>query len=211
MAVRLADGGWLIVSPPAKAPESVFDKLTGLGPVRWLVAPNAYHHLGQETWRARFRDARSLAPSAAQARLRAKSPVTFDALEDMGAALTPVRPFLPQGLKSPDTLLEIATPSGPVWWMGDLFSNVEKHDQILPLRLFARLAGSGPGFRCSRKPEMVYVSDRKAWVESILAQLADRKPIAIVPAHGRPVEERAYEQMLDAIGKAFPTLMSVPN
>ena len=67
MAIRLDDGSFLVVSPATRAPEAALDALGKLGPVSALLAPNAYHHMGQAQWRA------SMIPTALQLLLMAAS------------------------------------------------------------------------------------------------------------------------------------------
>jgi hypothetical protein len=72
----VVDGGVVVVSPPCKPPESAFSELTSRGPVKALVASNAYHHLGLPPWKARFPDAQVFAPAQSIARVEKQSGVT---------------------------------------------------------------------------------------------------------------------------------------
>ncbi|MGE6763905.1 DUF4336 domain-containing protein [Corallococcus interemptor] len=67
--LRLPDGGLWVHSPVAFTPERR-DAVASLGPVRFLVAPNLFHHLHLPDWSAAFPDARVVAPAG----LRAKKP-----------------------------------------------------------------------------------------------------------------------------------------
>jgi glyoxylase-like metal-dependent hydrolase (beta-lactamase superfamily II) len=190
-AVLLDDGSFLVVSPSANTPASVWDELARTGPVSLLLAPNAYHHRGQAAWRARFPDARSYAPEGARARLVQKSPdVSYRPLSELAAKL-PARVAViePDGFKSPDLLLRVTSGADTAYWLGDLFSNSTKDDQIWPLRLLAHFAGSGLGYRRNTKPELVYVRDRVAWLDSVRRALALPQPTVVVPAHGDPILE----------------------
>jgi len=73
LAVRVGAQGWLVVSPPRAAPMAVQDELAADGGVSALLAPNAYHYLGQEAWRRRFPTATSWAPSGALPRIASKT------------------------------------------------------------------------------------------------------------------------------------------
>jgi hypothetical protein len=192
LAVKLRSGSWLIVSPPSGAPESVYLELEQQGGVSALVAPNAYHNMGQPAWRERFPLAISFAPNGAHLRLRKKTPgVAYRPIEELAHQMQSARVFLPEGMKSPDIMLQIPGDHGFVWWMGDQFSNSGVSDQIWPLRVFARFVGSGLGYRCNSKPELVYVQDRAAWLRSIRAELEERPPTIVVPAHGDALTEDA--------------------
>jgi hypothetical protein len=74
LAARIEDGTWLVVSPATGAPPSVLEDLARDGTISALVAPNAYHHRGQEEWRLRFPGAVSYAADGALPRLSEKSP-----------------------------------------------------------------------------------------------------------------------------------------
>jgi hypothetical protein len=54
--VRLDDGSVLLHSP-APPTDALAEQLRALGPVRWLVVPNCFHHLGAPAAAARFPDA----------------------------------------------------------------------------------------------------------------------------------------------------------
>jgi len=47
--IRLADGGLFVWSPVALTP-ALHEAVTALGPVRWIVAPNALHHTFLAEW-----------------------------------------------------------------------------------------------------------------------------------------------------------------
>lgn len=193
LAVRLEDGGWLVISPSLETPESAFVALEAEGPVRALLAPNAYHHRGQAEWRARFPEAISYAPEGALERLRARSRVTYQPVQ----ALVPLLPdhfeiVQPEGQKSPDLLVR----AGSSWWLGDLFSNLAVGDQSWALRVVARLAGSGLGYRRNTRPGLVYVRDEAAWLTSVRSALELHPPAVVVPAHGAPITEEAAARTL---------------
>ena len=189
LAVRLESKGWLVVSPPRGAPASVHDELAADGGVVALLAPNAYHYLGQAEWRRRFPAATSWAPAGALPRLAGKSSETFGNADELARELSPGMALVfPDGQKSPDSLLRVTTASGEVvWWLGDLFSNTTPADQTWWLRPLAWLGGSGPGYRRNSRPELVYVSERAPWLASVRNALAAHPPTLVVPAHGDPV------------------------
>jgi hypothetical protein len=62
--VRLDDGSVLLHSP-APPSDALVEALRALGPVRWLVVPNGFHHLGTPAAAARFPDARVVGPASA--------------------------------------------------------------------------------------------------------------------------------------------------
>jgi hypothetical protein len=62
--VRLDDGG-VLLHTPAPPTDVLAEELRALGPVRWLVVPNCWHHLGAPAAAARFPDAQVVGPASA--------------------------------------------------------------------------------------------------------------------------------------------------
>jgi len=68
--VRLDDGSLLLHSP-APPTDGLAEQLRALGPVRWLVVPNRWHHLGTPAAAARFPEAKVVGPASALKRNKA--------------------------------------------------------------------------------------------------------------------------------------------
>jgi hypothetical protein len=68
--VRLEDGNLLLHSP-APPTHELAEQLRALGPVRWLVVPNCWHHLGTPAAAAAFPDAKVVGPASALKRNKA--------------------------------------------------------------------------------------------------------------------------------------------
>jgi uncharacterized protein DUF4336 len=68
--VRLDDGSLLLHSP-APPTDALAEQLRALGPVRWLVVPNCFHHLGTPAAAAHFPEAQVLGPASALSRNKA--------------------------------------------------------------------------------------------------------------------------------------------
>jgi hypothetical protein len=69
-AVRLDDGS-LLLHTPAPPTDALTEQLRALGPVRWLVVPNCWHHLGAPAAAARFPEAKLVGPASALERNKA--------------------------------------------------------------------------------------------------------------------------------------------
>jgi glyoxylase-like metal-dependent hydrolase (beta-lactamase superfamily II) len=65
--VRLDDGS-LLLHTPAPPTDALAQALRALGPVRWLVVPNRWHHLGAPAAAARFPEATLVGPASALGR-----------------------------------------------------------------------------------------------------------------------------------------------
>ncbi len=191
LAVRLEPRSWLIISPSAGAPEAALDEIDREGAATALIAPNAYHHLGQTTWRARFPSAVSYAPEGALPRLAKVCPnVPFRSIRELTLP-SHVGFFEPKGMRNPDLMLRVDTPKGIVWFSGDVISNTTPADLVAPLRWLFTLVGGGPGFRLNNMPAMAYLKDRPTWKASVREAMAAHPPSIVVPAHGDPVTEDA--------------------
>jgi hypothetical protein len=68
--VRLDDGS-LLLHTPAPPTDDLAAQLRTLGPVRWLMVPNRWHHLGAPAAAARFPEAKVLGPASARSRNKA--------------------------------------------------------------------------------------------------------------------------------------------
>jgi len=62
--VRLDDGS-LLLHTPAPVAGALAAQLRALGPVRWLVVPNCWHHLGTPAAAAHFPEAQVVGPASA--------------------------------------------------------------------------------------------------------------------------------------------------
>lgn len=68
--VRLDDSSLLLHSP-APPTDALAEQLRALGPVRWLVVPNCFHHLGTPAAAAHFPEAQVVGPASALNRNKA--------------------------------------------------------------------------------------------------------------------------------------------
>jgi hypothetical protein len=189
LAVRLDDGSWCVLSPPVGVPDGAFDALAKEGPVRALVAPNGFHHMGQKAWRERFPAARSYAPENALARLAKKCPaVPYLPVSELAGSLgARLALFAPDGQKTTDLLASAESGGERVWYTGDLISNTGPEDTNFLPRMMLTLFGGGGGYRLNRVPAMVYLRDKAAWRRAVGARLRDEPPTTVLPAHGAPV------------------------
>lgn len=182
LAFRGVDG-IVVVSPPKTDDPAVMDALAAHGPVRALVANNAYHHLGQVGWRARFPQAVSYAPAGGLAALRKKhATIPWRAADEL-ALPDNVAYADPPGFRTGEGFFSVRTGAGTAWFTGDLLSNIQRMPGP-PFRWLFTWTGSAPGFRLFKPCVWFFVTDRKAlraWYE---ARLASDPPTVVVPAHG---------------------------
>lgn len=187
LVFRGVDRGLVVVSPCTGLSAHEYDALKDFGEVRTLVANNAFHHLGQRPWRQHFKDAKSYAPPRAVEVLAKKAPeVPFVPLTELRLPAH-VRWDDPPGFKTGETFLSISTRRGPVWYSGDLLTNITSLPPP-PLRWLFTWTGSAPGFRLFRPGVWMFVQDRKALREWALQRLMQESPAIVVPAHGQPID-----------------------
>jgi hypothetical protein len=179
--------GLVVVSPGMRLEPRQYDALRGHGEVRALVANNTFHHLGQVAWRERFPEAQSYAPRGAVAALSKKvAGVSFRPLSDL-ALPAHVRCDDPEGFRSGETFVSVATNKGTIWFSSDLLANIQQTPKP-PLRWLFTWSDSAPGFRLFKPAVWFFVRDKKAVREWALGCIASDPPSVIVPAHGPPVD-----------------------
>jgi len=188
MVFRGADG-LVVVSPGTKLEARAYDALADLGKVRALVASNTLHHLGQRAWRERFPEAESYCPPGAVAKLEKKvSGVRFRPLSDL-VLPRHARWEDPPGFKTGETILSVEAKRGPVWYTGDLLTNIQRTPGP-PVRWLFSMTDSAPGFRLFRLAVWLFVKDKKTVREWMLARLDKSPPAVVVPGHGPAFDER---------------------
>jgi glyoxylase-like metal-dependent hydrolase (beta-lactamase superfamily II) len=187
MFVFRGTDGLVVVSPGSRMDPRALDALAELGRVRALVANNAFHHMGQKEWRARFPDAESYCPPGAVAALNKKAPgVPFRPLTELALPPNARWEDVP-GYKTGETILRVDAKRGPVWYTGDLLTNIQRTPGP-PLSWLFSLTDSAPGFRLFRLGVWVFIKDKKAVRQWMLNRLEKEPPAIVIPAHGPAVD-----------------------
>lgn len=200
--VRLADGGLWLHSPVRPTPE-LRAAVDALGPVRWLIAPNRWHHLYAGDWQAAYPGAAVYgAPGLADKRkdltlagvLDDAAPAGWagqiDQLARGGAPMMSEVVFLHRKSRSlivSDTAHNFGdgTPAGT--------------------RVFFTLLGGWRGFRTTAADRMVTRDRQKARtsLERMLAWDFDRIVVchgAVLESGGKEALRRAYDWLLPSAG-----------
>lgn len=207
LVARMADDNLLVISPACNMTEAAFETLQRLGHVGAIVANNGMHHLGLAEWTARFPYATVHAPGAAIVRLRERSPtlgaiLPFERLTGRlrGRIQLIEAPFTRCG----ESVAAIRMRRGWAWFASDLLVNFERIKAPLPVRLLFRLTGSGPGYRIFNLAMKQTIKDRIAVLSWLSAELTQRPPTIIVPAHGDILDHPGlYRQTQDMISEAL--------
>lgn len=180
--------GLVVVSPCPGLDATAYDALASYGEVRALICNNDAHHLGQTEWRARFPQAASYAGPAALAALAKKLP---------GVVVRPIGelPLGPgaeavvlDGYTNGELLVVVRTARGPIWYTGDLLTNLTRMPGP-PVRWLFTWSGSAPGFKLFKLGVWFFVKDRRALRAQVEALLQREPPVVVVPGHGAPVDD----------------------
>ena len=193
LVVRCQDGALAVLSPPPD--EDALRDVAALGPVRFLVAPNSFHHVGLASWAAAFPGARVLlAPG-----LRARRPEL------------PGGDELEEGAEAPFADVLSHTVLGPVRGVSEV-AFLHRPSRTLILtdacfhireaarardRLGLRMLGAWRRFGPSRTARTILLRDRKQ-VASFIERICRWDFARIVVAHGEPLEPAGPERLREA-------------
>ena len=185
-----AEGGLIVVSPPCRVGNGVFDDLSRYGPVRALVASNAFHHMGIADWRTRFPDAAIFAPAQSIARVERQTKLRgiralADATPLTGAGLELID--LPH-YKSGEVLVRIKTARGLIWYVTDFLMNLRVLPSNPVAKILFKLSGSAPGLKFNNVAPLFMVKDKTALKRWLAAEVDKAPPHWLIPAHGDIVE-----------------------
>jgi hypothetical protein len=187
--------GLIVLSPPYRVQQRVFDELASYGPVRALVASNAFHNMGIPEWKQRFPAAAVFAPAQSIARVEAKTGIAnvrplADAKALTGAAveLTDM-PYYRTG----EALVRIRTPQGLAWYLTDLVINISELPPSPLWKLVFRLS-YGVGLRYNRIGSLFMVRDKHALRQWLTQKYEKDRPRWLILAHGNVVDLAADPQ-----------------
>ena len=195
--VRLADGGLWLHSPVVPTPE-LRAAVDALGPVRWLIAPNRWHHLYVGDWQGAYPEAQIF---AARGLVKKRPDLTLAGVLDDNA---------PPGWAG--QIDQHARQGAPV--MGEtvflhrksrslIISDTAHNFETAPAgtRFFFTMLGGWRGFRTTLADRMV-TKDRaaaRASIERMLTWDFDRVVVchgAVLESGGKDALKRAYAWLL---------------
>jgi len=181
----VVNGGVVVVSPPCAPSEATFAELEKHGPVRALVAPNAFHHMGIPAWKARYPDAPIFAPAQSIARLRKQGKLTEVRPLAEAARLVGDRVELVDmpHYKTGEVLVRWPTESGWAWYLTDVCMNMNERLPGLFGVVF-RFTKSAPGFRRNALAGAFMIKNKQRLYAWLLAEAESKPPKQIVMCHG---------------------------
>lgn len=191
--VRLDDGS-LLLHTPAPPTDALVEELRTLGPVRWLVVPNCWHHLGAPAAAERFPEARLVGPASALRRNPALR-LDLDLHEDEFGELIPELEALPlAGVPFWDETVLYHRPTQTLLG-ADIVCSAGAEDHF-SWRLGARLTGCYERVRVppdARKK----LCDKAATARSLRAML-ERSAERLVIGHGDIIEAGWRDELAQA-------------
>ncbi len=191
--IRLEDGSLLIHSP-APPNDEVAEQLQALGPVRWLVIPNCFHHLGTPAAATRFAEAKVVGPASALAKNKALK-LDLDIRDAKFAEQVPELDALPlEGVPFLDETVLYHRPTQTLLG-ADIVLCAHAKDHWT-WRIAARITGC---YERLRVPPDVKkeLTDKAATVRSVGAML-ERPAQRLIVAHADIVEEGCRDRLVEA-------------
>ncbi len=177
-ALKLSDGSLCLYSPVLGLGSVARESLAALGDVSILLAPNHYHHKGLAEYAEAFPDAALICSEHARSRLQKQTGLSFGGLRLLVELLPDNCNFIePEGLKTGEVWLILASSAGLVWIVCDAFKGPSGKAGGVGTRI--ELLGAFPTYGVKDKDAY------SAWVKAILAAKA---PSIVVPCHGSIVQ-----------------------
>ena len=191
--VRLDDGSLLLHTPPPPT-DALADELRSLGPVRWLVVPNCWHHLGAPAAAARFREARLVGPASALRRNRLLR-LDLDLNDGQFGKLAPEFDVLPlAGVPFWDETVLYHRPTRTLLG-ADIVCSAGANDHFT-WRFGARLTGCYERVRVP--PDARKKLEDKASAARSLRAMLDRPAERLIIGHGDIIEAGCREHLAHA-------------
>lgn len=178
--------GVIVVSPPWRADDAVYDGLAPYGPVVGLVASNAFHHLGLPEWKRRFPEAAVYAPSQAIARVERRTKISpVHPLADIGAIAGRDVDFvdLPH-YRTGEALVRMRSSRGLAWYVTDFMMNMPSLPANPIARLVFKCTNSAPGLKFNNIAPLFMVRDKRSLKRWLGEEFRKSPPQWIIAAHG---------------------------
>ena len=180
------EGGLIVVSPPCRVAEKAFEDLQRHGPVRALVASNAFHHMGIPEWKRRFPDAAVFAPAQSIARVERQTRLQgIRPLAEAAAIAGPRMELIDMPhYKTGEVLVRIRTDRGLVWYVTDVIMNMPTLPANFIVKLLFKWTGSAPGLKYNNVAPLFMMKDKKALRRWFAEEYRKAPPRWLIPSHG---------------------------
>jgi hypothetical protein len=191
--LRLDGGGLLLHSPPEPS-DAFCSAVSELGEVRWIVVPNAFHHLGAPASAARFPAAKVVGPASAKAHnpqlqlhLDVRDEAFLGAVQELDVLPLEGCPFL-------DETVLFHRPSGSLIGADIVISACARDHWSW--RWAARLTGCYDKTRAP--PDVRHHTKANDAAARSIDRMASLPLERLLVAHADPIEDRPSETLLDA-------------
>lgn len=186
VVIKTANHEYVVISPGEPLLKSFISQVSNDVQLH-IIFPNAYHHMGVESWIKDYPSAKLYASQTAIDQLIKKG-VTKQVI----VALESTQPPLPSGY---DILLPPGHRAGDVWirkqfnnqstWITcDSFLNYERMSNQPIARFMQKRLDAAPGLKISQVVKWFILNDRQAFKSWVLAQIAQDNPTTLIPSHG---------------------------
>ena len=181
VALRLRDGGLVVWSPGSRA-DVARSALAKWGKPRFLLAPNHFHNLGLDEWKAAYPEARVVAHPTAHARLKKRIAAARD-VADFGALQRElpegVRLISPPTAKQGETWLSVNRGELRALAVCDAITNMEEVTWAFRVLGFRAELMTNPMFK------RLFLTNKPHYREWASTEIASVGPNVFIPAHGR--------------------------
>jgi len=199
VAVRLEGGGLALVSPVRGTVKATEAWLREQGGVRYLLAPNHFHHMGIPPALDLFPDAHVVASRTAGPRLARQLDRSIEDLDGLAGALPKKVTLLePPGIKAGEVWVRAETDIGVAWAVCDAFFNVTRPIKGM-FGIGVRVMGIANGLAIGRTFKLLALADKKAYRSWVLDSIETDPPSVLVPAHGSVLEDAALGEKMRAL------------
>lgn len=197
MTVIALDGGGTAIWSAIPLDEAGMARIDALGPVCFLIVPNQGHRLDLAAWKARYPEARVIAPPSAAEAVAEAAPVdaTEDIISDPALALERVA-----GTKADEFAMTVRRGEGTTLILNDILSSV-RHPKGVGAHIMARLLGFGVKRpRTSRPVRRMFVNDPAALARQFRAWAAIPGLRRVIVSHGDVITDDPVGALKTAAG-----------
>lgn len=189
--LALKEGGTAIWSAIPVA-ESEMSRIEALGPVRFLLVPNAGHRLDLKPWSDRYPTAKIIAPPSSREAVSKATPVnaTADIINHPQISIG-----LVSGTKADEFFLTVRRNDGVALILNDILSNV-RHPKGVGANIMAHLFGFGVSRpRTSVPVRRMFVKDAEVVANQFRTWAALPDLRRVIVSHGEAIEQNLRQAL----------------
>lgn len=189
--VDMGNGDLMAISPGHTFTDADLDAAADLGPIKALVSPGAFHHLGLPMWKKRFPDAGIYGPASSVEHI-AKQHADLEAVQTFDA----LRPLLSEefelgeieGCKHPDLFLCIERDGHKTWFSNEILTNAADYPSNILFKTVFWITGNAPGIQANTLTAWLIGANKPTVRAFYERKLTECPPTRLVPCHGDVTE-----------------------